>query len=61
MITRRMRRRQRLLGAYVRIELEERGVPSDEGRDRSQAEPPYMQTQAERTADDEVDREDRPA
>jgi hypothetical protein len=60
-ITRRMRRRHRLLGAYVRVELEERGVPSHEGRDRSQAEPPHMQAQAERTGDDEVDREDRPA
>jgi hypothetical protein len=61
-ITRRMRRRHRLLGAYVRVELEERGVPSHEGRNRSQAEPPHTQAQAERTGGDgEVDREDRPA
>lgn len=61
-VTRRMRRRRRLLGAYVRVELEERGVLSDEGCDRSQAQPPHTQARAERTGDGgEVDREDRPA
>jgi hypothetical protein len=59
-VTRRMRRRRRLLGTYVRVELEEREALSS--GDRSQAEPPHTQAQAERTGGDgEVDREDRSA
>lgn len=63
MITRRMRRRHRLLGAYVRVELEERGVLSDDRSVRSQPQPSHPWPEAaEQDADDgEGTREDRPA
>ena len=63
MVTGRMRRRQRLLDAYVRIEFEDRGVLPDDGRDRSQPEPFHeVPETAELGADSGEDaREDLPA
>ena len=52
MVTRRMRRRHRLLDAYVRLELDDRGVLSEEGRDGPEAETTHEVPEvAERSAD----------
>ena len=63
MITRRMRRRHRLLDAYVRVELEERGVLSDDRSDRSRSDPrhPRLEAAEQDPGDGEDAREDRPA
>jgi hypothetical protein len=58
-----MRRRHRLLDAYVRVELEERGVLSDDRPDRCHPEPLHPRPEAaEQDPNDGEDaREDRPA
>ena len=63
MVTRRMRRRHRLLDAYVRVELEERGLLPGDRPDWSQGEPahPLLEAAEQDPNDGEDAREDRPA
>ncbi len=64
MVTRRIRRRHRLLGAYVRVELEERGVSIGDPSARPEEAPatPLPPGTTERDAGDPEDaRKERPA
>jgi hypothetical protein len=62
-VARRIRRRHRLLDAFVRLELEDRAVWSDYQTDGSRREPSLPRLEvARQSADDGEDaREDRPA
>jgi hypothetical protein len=63
MATRRIRRRHRLLSAYVRVELEDRGVSFDDPPARPDEEPTRLRPEpAEPGAGNRDDaREERPA
>jgi hypothetical protein len=62
-VARRIRRRHRLLDAFVRLELEDRALWSDDQTDSSRREPSLPRLEvARQSADDGEDaREDRPA
>ncbi len=62
MVTRRMRRRHRLLDAYVRVELEERRLLSDDRSGWSQGESarPPLEAAERDLSDGEDARQDRP-
>jgi hypothetical protein len=63
MVTRRIRRRHRLLGAYVRVELEDRGVSFDDPPARPDEGPTRLRPEptGPGAGDREDAREERPA